>query len=117
MQQGCRGCGTGILGAWLMADDPIAVAGVVRPPPAVLIVNDREDQRVAIRAMLGSLRVLVVEADSGRAALRAVLGQTFALILMDVRMPTMDGYEAAMLIRQRSESSRTPIIFVYGLCN
>jgi diguanylate cyclase (GGDEF)-like protein/PAS domain S-box-containing protein len=95
-----------------MADDPIAVAGMVRPPPAVLIVNDREDQRVAIRAMLGSLRVLVVEADSGRAALRAVLAQTFALILMDVRMPTMDGYEAAMLIRQRSESSRTPIIFV-----
>ncbi len=83
-----------------------------RPPPAVLLVNDREAQRVAIRAMLAPLGLVVVEADSGRAALRAVLRQTFALILMDVRMPTMDGYETANLIRGRSQSSRTPIIFI-----
>jgi diguanylate cyclase (GGDEF)-like protein/PAS domain S-box-containing protein len=86
--------------------------GVARPPPAVLVVNDRQAQRVAIRSMLGSLGLEVVEADSGRAALRAVLRGTFALILMDVRMPTMDGYETANLIRQRRETSRTPIIFV-----
>ena len=67
---------------------------------------------MAIRAMLAPLGLAVVEADSGRAALRAVLRQTFALILMDVRMPTMDGYETANLIRERSQSSRTPIIFV-----
>ncbi|MDQ6698425.1 MAG: EAL domain-containing protein [Actinomycetota bacterium] len=83
-----------------------------RPPPAILLVNDREGQRVAIRAMLAPLGLVVVEADSGRAALRAVLNQTFALILMDVQMPTMDGYETATLIRGRSQSSRTPIIFV-----
>jgi len=82
------------------------------PPPAVLIVNDREVQRVAIRAMLAPLGVVVVEADSGRAALRAVLREVFALILLDVRMPIMDGYETAQLIRQRDETSRTPIIFI-----
>jgi diguanylate cyclase (GGDEF)-like protein/PAS domain S-box-containing protein len=83
-----------------------------RPPLAVLIVNDREDQRVAIRTMLAPLDLAVVEADSGRDALRAVLRQTFALILMDVRMPTMDGYETANLIRQREQSNKTPIIFI-----
>jgi diguanylate cyclase (GGDEF)-like protein/PAS domain S-box-containing protein len=83
-----------------------------RRPPAILLVNDREAQRVAIRAMLAPLGLVVVEADSGRSALRAVLRQTFALILMDVRMPTMDGYETANLIRERSQSSRTPIIFI-----
>jgi diguanylate cyclase (GGDEF)-like protein/PAS domain S-box-containing protein len=83
-----------------------------RPPPAILLVNDREAQRVATRAMLAPLGLVVVEADSGRAALRAVLGRTFALILMDVRMPGMDGYETASLIRERSDSSKTPVIFV-----
>jgi diguanylate cyclase (GGDEF)-like protein/PAS domain S-box-containing protein len=83
-----------------------------RPSPAILLVNDREAQRVAIRTMLAPLGLAVVEADSGRAALRAVLSQTFALILMDVRMPTMDGYETATLIRARRQSSRTPIIFI-----
>jgi diguanylate cyclase (GGDEF)-like protein/PAS domain S-box-containing protein len=82
------------------------------PLPAVLLVNDRANQRVALRSMLTSLCVEVVEADSGRAALRAVSQQTFALILMDVRMPTMDGYETANLIRAGRESCRTPIIFI-----
>ena len=81
-------------------------------PPAVLLVNDREGQRVAIGSMLASLDVVVVEADSGRAALRAVSRQAFALILMDVRMQGMDGYETAKLIRAQRETSRTPIIFV-----
>ncbi len=83
-----------------------------RPPPAILLVNDREAQRIAVRAMLAPLGLAVVEADSGRAALRAVLRQTFALILMDVRMPTMDGYETADLIRERSQSNQTPIVFI-----
>src|ERR1700734_3538767 len=91
--------------------DPIQSPGG-SPPPAGLVVNARLSQRVAIRAMLSSLDVVVAEADSGRAALRAVLSRRFAVILMDVRMPSMDGYETADLIRQRSESSGTPIIFL-----
>jgi len=92
-------------------DGLVEVSGAVAGP-SVLVVNDRVSQRVAIRAMLASLDVVVVEADSGRAALRAVLRRRFAVILMDVRMPSMDGYETAGLIRQRSESSQTPIIFL-----
>jgi CheY-like chemotaxis protein len=78
----------------------------------VLIVNDGERERVAIAATLAPLGVAVVEADSGRAALREVLRQPFALILMDVRMPGLNGYETANLIRRRPESRRTPIIFL-----
>jgi len=99
------------------AVSPVADAGVTgpdveRPPPSVLVVNDHHGQRVATRAMLAPLALDIVEADSGRAALRAVLRQTFALILMDVRMPEMDGYETARLIRQRDQTRTTPIMFV-----
>jgi len=83
-----------------------------RPGAPILLVDDDPSKRLALDAMLAPLGYSVVEADSGRAALRAVLRQTFAVILMDVRMPTLDGYETAKLIRQRSESARTPIIFV-----
>jgi PAS domain S-box-containing protein len=95
------------------ADVTLAEAGgVSQPEPSILVVNDSEGQRIAMRAMLRPLGVVVVEADSGAAALHAVLRQTFALILMDVRMPIIDGFETARLIRQRRQSSRTPIIFV-----
>ena len=81
-------------------------------PPAILVVDDNAAKRIAIRAMLAPLGHRVVEVDSGREALRAVLRGTFAVILMDVRMPTLDGYETAKLIRQRPQSELTPIIFV-----
>jgi diguanylate cyclase (GGDEF)-like protein/PAS domain S-box-containing protein len=80
--------------------------------PAILIVDDNAPKRLAVRAMLAGLGHRVVEADSGRGALRAVLGQDFAVILMDVWMPVMDGYETAKLIRQRRRSRLTPIIFL-----
>jgi diguanylate cyclase (GGDEF)-like protein/PAS domain S-box-containing protein len=90
----------------------IAPADNATARPSVLVINDREGQRVAIDAMLAPLDLDIVGVDSGRAGLRAVLRHTFALILMDVRMPTMDGFETAGLIRQRPRSSRTPIMFV-----
>jgi CheY-like chemotaxis protein len=93
-----------------MLDRPGDVAALATP--AVLVVNDYEGQRAAIRSMLEPLGVAIVEADSGRAALRAVFDQMFAVILMDVRMPHMDGYETADLIRVHPRSTRTPIIFV-----
>jgi PAS domain S-box-containing protein len=54
----------------------------------------------------------IFEADSGLAALRSVLAQDFAVILLDVCMPTMDGFETAAFIRQRQQSEMTPIIFI-----
>jgi diguanylate cyclase (GGDEF)-like protein/PAS domain S-box-containing protein len=80
--------------------------------PAILVVDDNAAKRIAIRAMLAPLGCEVVEVDSGREALRAVMRRTFAMILMDVRMPALDGYETAKLIRQRPQSAITPIIFV-----
>jgi diguanylate cyclase (GGDEF)-like protein len=94
----------------LTADSrPVEAPAAPRPPPAVLVVSDLKAQRAAIGSMLDSLDVVVVEAESGDAALDAVLRQRFALILINATTPTMDGYETAKLIRP---SSRTPIIFV-----
>ena len=100
-----------------MADTRSDAAAGERPPgAAILVVDDNASKRLAIRAMIAPLGHDLVEADSGREALRAVMQQNFAVILMDVRMPTMDGYETAKLIRQRSQSEHTPIIFftAYG---
>jgi diguanylate cyclase (GGDEF)-like protein/PAS domain S-box-containing protein len=82
------------------------------PGPAILVVDDNAGKRMAIRAMLAPLGYAVMEADSGRQALRAALRDTFAVILMDVRMPTLDGFETAKLIRQHVPSALTPIVFV-----
>jgi diguanylate cyclase (GGDEF)-like protein/PAS domain S-box-containing protein len=79
---------------------------------AILVVDDNAAERLAVRAMLAPLGCAVVEADSGRAALLAVLRQRFAVILMDVRMPILDGFETANLIRQRNGTEHTPIIFL-----
>jgi putative two-component system response regulator len=89
--------------------DAVRGAGI---RPAVLLVDDDASKRLAICATLARLGHVVVEADSGRAALRAVAAQRFAVILMDVRMPTMSGYDTAKLIRLGRESARTPIIFL-----
>ena len=80
--------------------------------PAILVVDDDEGKRAAIRAILAPLGHRIVEVDSGRGALRAVMSESFAIILMDVRMPALDGYETARLIRERGQTRLTPIIFV-----
>jgi PAS domain S-box-containing protein len=78
----------------------------------VLIVDDHPAKRLSLKAALAPLGYSIVEADSGRAALRRLLVQDFAVILLDVRMPDMDGFETAALIRQRRQSEMTPIIFI-----
>jgi len=78
----------------------------------VLLVDDNAAKRLALRAVLAPLGFLIVEADSGLAALRCVMARDFAVILLDVRMPVMDGFETAALIRLRWQSEMTPIIFI-----
>lgn len=80
--------------------------------PAILMVDDNPGNLFALKAALDLSGVDLVRAGSGADALRQVLQRDFALILMDVNMPGMDGFETATLIRQRQRSSRTPIIFV-----
>ena len=77
----------------------------------ILVVDDNATKRLAVRAVLTPLGYPIVEADSGIAALRRVMEQDFAVILLDVCMPDMDGFETAALIRQRAQSEMTPIIF------
>src|SRR5258706_12193106 len=78
----------------------------------VLLVDDRPDKLLALEAVLEDLGQNVVRAYSGREALRHVLAQDFAVILLDVNMPGMDGFETATLIRQRKSSEHIPIIFI-----
>src|SRR6478736_7064104 len=78
----------------------------------ILIVDDRPDKLLSLEAVLEDLGQTIVRAYSGREALRHVLDQEFAVILLDVNMPDMDGFETASLIRQRKSSEHTPIIFV-----
>jgi putative two-component system response regulator len=96
----------------MSGEAPAGNRGAAGPAPVILIVDDDAAKRSALRAILARLGYLIVEADCGRAALRLVMHQTFAIILMDVRMPSLDGYETASLIRQRSQTRLTPIIFV-----
>ncbi|OLC22790.1 MAG: hypothetical protein AUH40_12680 [Chloroflexi bacterium 13_1_40CM_65_17] len=83
----------------------------------ILIVDDDATKRFALKAILAPLGQNLVEAASGTDALRQLLKQDFAVILLDVRMPGMDGFETAQLIRQRPRSELTPIIFVTALAS
>ncbi len=78
----------------------------------ILLVDDRPENLLAYRAILGELDLELTFADCGEEALKSVLTNDFAVILLDVNMPGMDGFETAAFIRGRKHSSHTPIIFV-----
>jgi signal transduction histidine kinase len=81
-------------------------------PVDLLLVDDHEENLLALEAILTDESYNLVRARSGRDALREVLARDFAIILLDVAMPDLDGYETASLIRQRERSRDTPIIFL-----
>jgi two-component system sensor histidine kinase/response regulator len=78
----------------------------------ILLVDDQPEGLLTLEAILGGLEQNLVKAHSGREALRQVLARDFAVILLDVQMPGMDGYETAALIRERPASRHTPLIFL-----
>ncbi len=78
----------------------------------ILLVDDQPANLLALEAMLQGLGQTLIRAESGREALRWLLTHDFAVILLDVKMPDMDGFETAALIRQRDKSRDTPIIFL-----
>ena len=78
----------------------------------ILLVDDRPENLMAFETVLAPLEQNVISVRSGNDALRELLTKKFAVVLLDVRMPGMDGYETASLIRQRQASQYTPIIFV-----
>jgi signal transduction histidine kinase len=82
------------------------------PKVNILVVDDDHTKRFALRTILAPLEENVIEASSGADALRQLLRGEFAVVLLDVRMPIMDGFETAHMIRRRPGSDLTPIIFV-----
>jgi signal transduction histidine kinase len=85
------------------------------PIAKILIVDDDQRTQLALQALLEDLHQPLEFASSGEEALRKVLKDDFAVILLDVRMPGgMDGFETAKLVRERRQSVRTPIIFLTG---
>src|SRR4051794_10040004 len=98
-----------------MADTPApqrAPEPPAEPRPAVLLVDDQPANLTALRAVLDGLGPELVEARSGQEALDRLRAAGFAVVLLDVNMPGIDGYETARLIRAREQSRHTPIIFV-----
>ena len=81
----------------------------------ILVVDDTPENLIAFESVLSELGQDIVAARSGREALSFVLRQDFAVILLDVNMPEMDGFETARLIRQRKSSEHTPIIFMSAI--
>src|SRR5215831_15423208 len=78
----------------------------------ILVVDDVPEKLLSVAVILEELGQTVVCVNSGGEALRQLLTQDFAVILLDVNMPDIDGFETARLIRQRKRSEHTPIIFV-----
>src|SRR6185312_234273 len=79
---------------------------------SILIVDDTPAKLAAIGSVVTDMGLDVTTASSGREALRQLLKRDFALILLDVKMPMMNGFETATLIHGRPRSAHTPIIFI-----
>src|SRR3954471_14838367 len=82
---------------------------------AVLLVDDQPENLLALEAVLKPLGLNTVRATSGEHALRRLLAEDFAAILLDVQMPGMDGFETAELIKQRERTQHIPIIFLTAI--
>src|SRR5690242_4973945 len=88
------------------------VGGVDGAPAKALLVDDRRDNLIALEAILQGLPVEAVAVESGEAALKQLLIDDFAVILLDAQMPEMDGFETASHIKHRERTRHVPIIFL-----
>jgi CheY-like chemotaxis protein len=83
--------------------------------PDILLVDDQPARLLTYESILSGLNVRCVRASSGHKALQRLLAQEFAVIILDVNMPVMDGFEVARLVREHPRMERTPIIFITGV--
>ena len=81
----------------------------------ILIVDDRIENLISLEAILAGFDVTFVRAMSGMEALRETLKEDFALAILDVQMPEMDGYETLSLMRKREKTRHIPVIFVSAI--
>jgi hypothetical protein len=98
----------------MSASAAIAPSSVGHRKVKILLVDDTPENLVSLEAALDSLDEELVFARSGREALRYLLDDNFGAVLLDVKMPDMDGFETAELIRSRPSSRNTPILFLTG---
>src|SRR3954466_2188759 len=98
-----------------MSSDPLPGLRGGRDPPNILLVDDQPARLLTYRAILEPLGHNLVEVSSGLQALDALMKQEFAVVLLDVKMPGMDGFETAALIHDHPRFENTPIIFVTGV--
>lgn len=82
--------------------------------PRVLLVDDIEDNLIALEAILRPLPVRLIRARSGEEAMKALLREDFAVVLMDVVMPGMDGFETAARMKRLDQTRDVPVIFLSG---
>jgi CheY-like chemotaxis protein len=83
--------------------------------PNILIVDDRQENLLAMESALEDLDCTIYKANSGQEALRLVLKHNFALVLLDVQMPEMDGFEVARLIHGKKQTKDVQIIFITAI--
>ena len=83
--------------------------------PKILIVDDRVENLVSLEMLLGDFDIEFVRATSGMDALRESLKEDFAMAILDVQMPGMDGYETLSLMRKRKHTKYLPVIFVSAI--
>jgi CheY-like chemotaxis protein len=91
----------------------VTAAGAARAN--ILLVDDRPENLLALEAILSSLDQTLVRATSGEEALKALLADDYAVILLDVQMPGMDGFETASHIKRRERTRDIPIIFLTAI--
>jgi two-component system, cell cycle response regulator len=81
----------------------------------ILLVDDRKENLIALEALLESPDIRIIKAESGNQALGIMLEFEFALVLLDVQMPEMDGFEVAELMRKKEKTRHIPIIFITAI--
>jgi signal transduction histidine kinase len=84
----------------------------IREPTRILVVDDKERERITLSKLLSKFKVEVHTADSGQAALSQLIRHSYALVLLDIQMPRMDGIETARLMRNNTHTENIPIIFL-----
>lgn len=85
--------------------------------PKILIVDDRPENLVALKSVLDELEAEIMTASSGNEAVIKVIENEFALVLMDVQMPSMDGFETVKLMKQNMQTQCMPVIFISAIYN